>query len=48
MVLALAVFGFLKLREVDSALFWLESGLIVGFVFFWSAQTVENWKEQAE
>lgn len=48
MVLALAVFGVLKLREVDSALFWLESGLIVGFVFFWIAQTVENWKEQAE
>jgi hypothetical protein len=46
MVVALAVFGVLKLQEVDSALFWLESGLIIGFVFFWIAQTAENWKEE--
>ena len=45
MVVAVAVFGILKLQDVDSALFWLESGLIVSFVFFWIVQTVENWKE---
>jgi hypothetical protein len=46
MVLALAIFGVLELRDSDSALFWLESGLIVGFVAFWIAQTAENWKAE--
>lgn len=44
MGLVLAVFLVMKfVLDRDNALFVLEAGLIVAFVAFWSAQTVENW-----
>lgn len=47
MLACAAVFGTLAFMDRANGLFWLETSVIVTFVVFWVAQTVEHWKPQS-